>query len=166
MFASCDQREKELEKQLAELQEISAQKDDDINSFVESMTEIQLSLDSIKELEGIITARAIANAENPASAEDAIVDDMLLIYENMKQTRDQIETLEKKIEQSSIGSDKLKRLVAKLKKDIVEKDNEISMLKEGLAEANIYIDKLMSSVDRLALENERRINAELNCLLT
>lgn len=157
IFSSCNQREKELEKQLAELQEISSQKDEDIDAFVQSMTEIQLNLDSIKELEGIITARAIENAENPASAEDAIVDDMLLIYESMKKTRNQIETLEKKLEQSSIGSDKLKRLVAKLKQDIIEKDEEISMLKEGLAEANIYIDKLMSSVDRLALENERRI---------
>lgn len=157
LFTSCNKREKELEQQLTELQELSSKKDEDIDAFIESMTEIQLNLDSIKELEGIITARAIENSENPTSAEDAIVDDMFLIYESMKRTRDQIETLEKKLEQSAIGSDKLKRLVAKLKKDIVEKDEEISMLKEGLAEANIYIDKLMSSVDRLALENERRI---------
>lgn len=157
LFTSCNKREKELEQQLTELQELSSKKDEDIDAFIESMTEIQLNLDSIKELEGIITARAIENSENPTSAEDAIVYDMFLIYESMKRTRDQIETLEKKLEQSAIGSDKLKRLVAKLKKDIVEKDEEISMLKEGLAEANIYIDKLMSSVDRLALENERRI---------
>lgn len=157
LFTACNKREKELEQQLSELQELSSKKDEDIDAFIESMTEIQLNLDSIKELEGIITARAIQNSENPSSAEDAIVDDMFLIYESMKRTRDQIETLEKKLEQSTIGSDKLKRLVAKLKKDIVEKDEEISMLKEGLAEANIYIDKLMSSVDRLALENERRI---------
>ena len=157
LFTSCNKREKELEQQLTELQELSSKKDEDIDAFIESMTDIQLNLDSIKELEGIITARAIENSENPTSAEDAIVDDMFLIYESMKRTRDQIETLEKKLEQSTIGSDKLKRLVAKLKKDIVEKDEEISMLKEGLAEANIYIDKLMSSVDRLALENERRI---------
>lgn len=157
LFASCNQREKELEKQVAELQEAGVQKDQDIDEFIASLTEIQVNLDSIKQLEGIITTRAIENAENPSSAEDAIVDDMLLIYENMKKTRDQIETLEKKLEQSSIGSDKLKRLIANMKKDIKKKDEEISALKDGLAEANIYIDKLMSSVDRLALENERRI---------
>ncbi|MCB0753998.1 MAG: hypothetical protein KDB98_00280 [Flavobacteriales bacterium] len=157
LFASCNQREKELEQQVAELQELGSKKDQDIDAFIESMTEIQLSLDSIKELEGIVTARAIENNENAASAEEAIIDDMVLIYENMKRTRNQIETLEKQLEQSSIGSDKLKAMVAKLKQDIKEKDEEIAMLKEGLAEANIYIDKLMSSVDRLALENERRI---------
>ncbi len=90
-------------------------------------------------------------------AEEAIVEDMMLIYENMKRTRDQIEGLEKELNSSSIASEKMKSLITKLKKDIVEKDREITMLKEGLVEANIYIDKLMSSVDRLALENERRV---------
>lgn len=157
LFASCDQREKELEQQVAELQQQNDAKDQDIDTFIESMTEIQTNLDSIKKLEGIITARAIQNSETGGSAEDAIVDDMFLIYENMKKTREQLETLEKKLDQSSISSDKMKRLIAKMKQDIKEKDEEIAMLKDGLAEANIYIDKLMSSVDRLALENERRV---------
>lgn len=157
LFASCNQREKELEQQVADLQQENQAKDQDIDAFIESMTDIQTNLDSIKKLEGIITARAIQNPETAGSAEDAIVDDMLLIYENMKKTREQIETLEKKVEQSSISSDKMKRLIAKMKQDIKEKDEEIALLKNGLAEANIYIDKLMSSVDRLALENERRI---------
>lgn len=157
LFSACDQREKELEQQVLELEQQNARKDQDIDAFITSMTEIQSGLDSIKELEGIVTARAIENPELPQKAEDEILDDMMLIYNNMKRTRDQIETLEKKMEQSSIASEKLRNLVAKLKKDIKEKDEEITNLKEGLAEANIYIDKLMSSVDRLALENERRI---------
>lgn len=156
-FAGCDQREKELEQKLTELEQLAAQKDQDIDSFIASLTDIQSNLDSIKDLEGIITARAISNGENKETAEDAIVNDMMLIYENMKRTRDQIETLEKQLEQSSIASDKLKALITKLKKDIEAKDAEIAMLKEGLAQSNIYIDQLMSSVDRLAVENERRV---------
>ena len=157
LFTSCNQREKELEQKLLELEQSAAQKDEDIDAFITSFTNIQTNLDSIKDLEGIITARAIANPELGGSVEDAIVEDMILIYDNMKQTRSQIETLEKKLSQSSIASDKLQALLTKLKKDILEKDKEITMLKEGLVEANIYIDKLMSSVDRLALENERRV---------
>lgn len=155
-LASCDQREKELELKLTEMQQLAAQKDQDIDSFIASLNNIQTNLDSIKELEGIVTARAISG-ETSTNAEDAIVDDMMLIYDNMKRTRSQIETLEKKLEQSSISSDNLKQMLTNLKNDLKKKDEEIAMLKEGLAEANIYIDKLMSSVDRLALENERRI---------
>lgn len=156
LFASCDQREKELEQKVAELQQQSEQKDQDIDAFITSLSNIQSNLDSIKELEGIVTARAIS-VETNESAEDAIVNDMMLIYERMKRTNDQLETLEKKVQQSSIASDKLKTLIAQLKEDIKKKDEEIAMLKEGLTEANIYIDKLMSSVDRLAMENERRV---------
>ncbi|MCB9185796.1 MAG: hypothetical protein H6601_03535 [Flavobacteriales bacterium] len=157
IFASCNQREKELEQKVAELEQLDSLKNEDITAFIDGMTLIQTTLDSIKRLEGIITARVIDNPENGLSAEEAIVDDMVMIYESLKSTREQIQRLEKKLEQSSISSEKMKTLIAKLKEDIKKKDEEITMLKEGLAEANIYIDQLMSSVDRLALENERRV---------
>ena len=157
LLSSCDQREKELEQKLLEMEQTASEKDKDINAFIDSFTAIQTNLDSIKELEGIVTARAINNPEKNSKIEGAIVEDMMLIYENMKQTRNQIETLEEELNSSSIASEKLKNLISRLKKDITERDNEITMLKEGLVEANIYIDKLMSSVDRLALENERRV---------
>ena len=156
LLSACDQREKELEQKVLELEQLSTQKDQDIDLFISSLNNIQSNLDSIKDLEGIVTARAISG-EQTTNAEDAIVDDMMLIYSNMKQTREQIETLEKKMNQSSIASDQLKALLVSLKKDIQQKDKEIAMLKEGLAESSIYIDQLMVSVDRLALENERRI---------
>ena len=157
LLSACDQREKELEQKVAELEQLSDQKDKDIDSFISSLSNIQAHVDSIKELEGIVTTRAINANENNVNAEDAIVEDMVLIYDNMKQTRNQIETLEKKLEQSSIASDKLRKLLSDLKKDILAKDKEIALLKQGLEESNIYIDQLMSSVDRLAMENERRI---------
>lgn len=156
ILASCGGREKELEQKVAELEQLSAQKDQDIDAFITSLSNIQSNLDSIKDLEGIVTARALSMEESE-SAEDAIVNDMMMIYDRMKRTSDQLSTLEKKVQQSSIASDKLKTLIAQLKADIQKKDEEITALKEGLTEANIYIDKLMSSVDRLAMENERRI---------
>jgi len=157
ILTSCGQREKELEQQLAELQELSSKKDRDIDAFITSMTNIQMNLDSVKELEGIITARAISDSENGSKAEDEIVEDMMLIYNSMERTRDQLEAMEEQLEESSIATEKLKRFVTRLKKDLAQKEKEITGLKQGLTEANIYIDKLMSSVDRLALENERRV---------
>lgn len=157
LLASCNQREKELEQQLAQLQDLSAQKDVDIDAFITSMGNIQSNLDSIKSLENIVTTKAISGAESGSSAEEDIIGDMTLIYENLKNTRDQLADLESKLKESSISSEKLRKFVNKLKADVEAKDAEIRQLKEGLAEANIYIDQLMSSVDRLALENERRV---------
>jgi hypothetical protein len=77
------------------MEQSSSQKNEDIDAFITSLTNIQINLDSIKELEGIITARAINNPELNSDAEDAIVEDMMLKYENMKRTRDQIESLER-----------------------------------------------------------------------
>lgn len=155
-FTACDQREKELEEEVKLLKEQSTDKDQEIDAFITSMGNIQSNLDSIKQLEGVISKRAMREAEDPA-AEEAIIEDMQLIYERLQATRSDLEALEKDLENSSIASEKMRGLVAKLRADITEKDSEIVRLKEELAQANIYIDKLMTSVDQLALENERRI---------
>ena len=60
LLSACDQREKELEQKVLELEQLSTQKDQDIDLFISSLNNIQSNLDSIKDLEGIVTARAIS----------------------------------------------------------------------------------------------------------
>ena len=69
LLSACDQREKELEQKVLELEQMSTQKDQDIDLFISSLNNIQSNLDSIKDLEGIVTARAISG-EQTTNAED------------------------------------------------------------------------------------------------
>jgi hypothetical protein len=156
LLIGCDSSEKErLEAEVQRLQNESSQKDADIDGFISSLTNIQENLDSIKTLEGIVTAKTLGEG-GYKSAEEDILDDMRTIYDRMRKNREQIGALEKQLKSSSIGSEKLQQLITKLKADIAEKDTEIAVLRDKLAKADIYIDELMTGIDQLALEGERK----------
>lgn len=156
MLASCGQAERErLEAEVQRLQGETSQKDADIDGFISSLTNIQDNLDSIKTLEGIVTAKTLGEG-GYKSAEEDILDDMRSIYDKMRKNKEQISALEKQLKNSSIGSEKLQQLITKLKADLAEKDTEIAVLRDKLAKADIYIDELMAGIDQLALEGERK----------
>jgi hypothetical protein len=156
LLIGCDSSEKErLEAEVQRLQNESSQKDADIDGFISSLTNIQENLDSIKTLEGIVTAKTLGEG-GYKSAEEDILDDMRTIYDRMRKNREQIGALEKQLKSSSIGSEKLQQLITKLKADIAEKDTEIAVLRDKLAKADIYIDELMTGIDQLAMEGERK----------
>lgn len=152
----CGEPDKELQNEVERLQQLSEQKDADIDGFITSLTNIQYNLDSIKDLEGIVTAKAGSVEGGNTTAEEAILEDMRSIYDKMRRNKEQINELERKLKDSSIGSDKLSKLIAKLKQDLADKDGEISVLRDKLAQADIYIDALVADIDQLALEGEQK----------
>lgn len=157
MLVACDGREKELEAQNAELSKIGEQKDAEISSFLSALNAIQENLDSIKQKENIITAMAVEDVENPNAREEMIVEDILLIYDKMKENKRMLEKLNNDLENSSIYNAELARTIKALKSRIEAKDAEISSLKEELAKADIVIDNMMADLDKLAQENTRKL---------
>lgn len=157
LIIGCSNSEQErLQAEIDRLQQESVQKDADIDGFIASLTNIQDNLDSIKTLEGIVTTKATGDGHKNTSAEEDILGDMRSIYEKMRKNREQITELEKRLKASSISSDKLNKLIAKLKADLADKDTEIAVLRDKLAKADIYIDALMADIDQLAVEGERK----------
>jgi hypothetical protein len=158
MLIGCgpNAEQERLQAEIDRLQQESSTKDADIDGFIGSLTNIQDNLDSIKALEGIVTAKTTGEAGKNATAEEDILGDMRIIYEKMRKNREQISELEKQFKKSSISSDKLNKLIAKLKSDLADKDAEIEVLRDKLAKADIYIDALMADIDNLAVEGERK----------
>ncbi len=158
MLIGCgpNAEQERLQAEIDRLKQESSTKDADIDGFIGSLTNIQDNLDSIKALEGIVTAKATGEVGKNATAEEDILGDMRAIYDKMRKNREQISELEKQLKQSSISSDKLNKLIAKLKSDLADKDAEIAVLRDKLAKADIYIDALMADIDNLAVEGERK----------
>ncbi len=158
MLIGCglNAEQERLQAEIDRLKQESSTKDADIDGFIGSLTNIQDNLDSIKALEGIVTAKATGDAGKNATAEEDILGDMRAIYDKMRKNREQISELEKQLKQSSISSEKLNKLIAKLKSDLADKDAEIEVLRDKLAKADIYIDALMADIDNLAVEGERK----------
>ena len=157
LLVACDGKEKELEAQNAELAAIGKQKDAEISNFLSAMNAIQDNLDSIKQKENIITAIAIEDVENPAVREELIVEDILLIYDKMQENKRMLDKLNKDLENSSIYNAELARTIKGLKARIEAKDKELASLKEELAKADIVIDNMMADLDKLAMENTKKL---------
>lgn len=157
VLVACNGREKELEAQNAELMAVNGAKDLEISKFLGALNSIQDNLDSIKATEDIITAMAVEDVENPIKREERIVEDILLIYDKMQENKRMLEKLDKQLEGSSINNSELARTVNLLKKRIKQKDEEIAVLKDELAKADIVIDNLMEDLDQMAVENSRKL---------
>jgi seryl-tRNA synthetase len=118
------------------------------------MLKIQNNLDSIKELEKIVTLNRPSGNEGAQSMDEKIMDDIKLLYLKMEQNKLIIAKMEKDLKNSSIYNAQLVKMVERLKKDLSAKEEEIVKLKDELAKSKIYIDELIADVDKLALEKE------------
>lgn len=130
------------------------QKDKDIEDFIRSMLKIQNNLDSIKELEKIVTLNRPNGPEGTKGMDEKVLDDIKLLYMKMEQNKLIIAKMEKDLKNSSIYNAQLVKMIDRLKKDLAEKQEEIFKLKDDLAKSKIYIDELITDVDKLALEKE------------
>ncbi len=158
LLASCGGKSAaEAERMQAErdsLMQIVAERDNELNDFMDLFNEVQNGLKSISEAEGRVTV-ADANPES-ASAQESIRENMAFIKEAMEQNRTKLEQLQEKLRNSSLKGDKLKKMVDELSARLEAQTLQIQELEVKLAEQNIQIDSLTSNVNTLAANNEKQ----------
>ena len=133
------------------LRNIIDQKDNEINDLMGSFNEIQRGFDLINEAEGRVNMLK-ENAENNSSR-DNIRENMEFIQETMEENRRKIEELENKLNSSTINSSKLKETISNLTLQLNEKSAELETLRAQLAEKDLMIAELGSTVNTLKDEN-------------
>lgn len=153
-FGCGGEKEETVSRDHQDLIYAAEQKDKDIEDFIRSMLKIQNNLDSIKELERIVTLNRPSGPEGSKGMDEKILDDIKLLYMKMEQNKLIIAKMEKDLKNSSIYNEQLAKMIDRLKKDLAEKQEEIFKLKDELAKSKIYIDELITDVDKLALEKE------------
>lgn len=141
MFAACDgfgTKRKNLQEQNDSLQTALSQKDAELEEFMTAFNTIQDGFRLINEAEG----RVKVAGERPASAIDEVKEDMVFIAQTMKQNREKIAELEKKLKGSSTASAQMKKTMDNLTAQLVEKSQELAALQADLAAKNIRITEL------------------------
>jgi myosin heavy subunit len=133
------------------LRNIIDQKDNEINDLMGTFNEIQQGFDLINEAEGRVNMLK-ENAENNSSREN-IRENMEFIQETMEENRRKIEELENKLNASTINSSKLKETISNLTRQLNEKSAELDSLRTQLAEKDVMIAELGSTVNTLKDEN-------------
>jgi chromosome segregation ATPase len=125
------------------------QKDEAINDFVASINDIQNTLDTIKMKQNIINLSTGRPSELKLSAKEQIKSDIETIYALMLKNKAEINSLSKRLRNSTMKVDELQKLLSRLQKDVYAKNTEIETLRDKLAKMNIIIETDNMKLDTL-----------------
>lgn len=160
MFFACNTQQKEIDGLTAKSDSLAAvniQQGESIMGFVASFNEIQETLDSIKQMEKIITLNAgKPGTEVEQDTKDRINQDIYAIHAMLRRNREMVGNLKARLKKSDGKVDELEKMINFMNRQIEEKDGEIVQLKDQLAQMNIQVVELSGKVDNLASESKAK----------
>lgn len=157
MLAACDGGmnggASSSDRELDSLRSVIDRKDEELNDLMGTFNEIQQGFDLINEAEGRVNMMR-SNAENNSFAQN-IRENMTFIQETLLENKRKIQELQNKLKASTISSSKLKEAISKLTTQLNEKNAELETLRAQLAEKNLVIGELDSTLNMLKDENAK-----------
>ena len=165
-LASCNEAAKKAENQARaerdSLNQVIAQKDDEINDMMTTLIDIEEGFREITEAQSRVT---LAKNGEGTNTKQRITENFQFIQSMMQQNKDLIAKLQQQVRESSIKSDKLKKIVASLTETMEKKDQQIVEMKEQLELKNIHIGELKYALnsmreDARALQDENEAQSK------
>ncbi len=132
---------KELELRNQQLSEENVQKDSLLNGFLSAFEQFQNNLDLIKEREDVIEVSS-NDPEMIRKGTDQINEDLRTIGDLLDENRTIIDDLNSQLEKTNNQNSRLRSSVARLTKQLEEKDAEITLLTEQLSAKDFQIESL------------------------
>ena len=149
-MASCNEGAKKAETQAQaerdSLNQVIAQKDDEINDMMTTLIDIEEGFREITEAQNRVT---LAKSGEGTNTKQRIAENFQFIQSMMQQNKDLINKLKQQVRESSIKGDKLKKVIASLTEQMETKDKQITDLVEQLELKNIHIGELKYAINTL-----------------
>ncbi len=149
-LASCNEGAKKAEAQARaerdSLNQVIAQKDDEINDMMTTLIDIEEGFREITEAQNRVT---LARSGEGTNTKQRIAENFQFIQSMMQQNKDLINKLKQQVRESSIKGDKLKKVIANLTEQMETKDKQITDLVEQLELKNIHIGELKYAINTL-----------------
>ena len=148
--ASCKQERANAdltaERQRDSLNQLIAQRDNEINDMMATFNEIEEGFKEINEAEQRVS---IAKQGEGASREQRIRENVQFIQSAMAQNRELINKLKRQLRESAFQGDQFKRTIENLTKQLEEKDQQLTQLRAELSAKDIHIAELDEKITGL-----------------
>ena len=125
-----------IKQELKEKDSLITDKESAMNEFITSFNEIQENLNQIKSKEKLISTSS-KGVEFNKSNKDQINSDIQLIYDLLGKNKQKVASLTKKLKSSNLKVDALELAVTNLTNQLIEKESEITDLKDKLEGLNV-----------------------------
>ena len=146
--ASCNQDAVKKAEQAAlqqrdSLEQIIAQKDNEINDMMTTLSDIEEGFREITEAQSRVT---LAKQGEGTNTMVRIKENMQFIQAAMKQNKELINKLKQQVRESSVKGTELKKIIDNLTQQMETKDKQIQTLREELDKKDIHIAELDEKV--------------------
>ena len=128
------------------LNQIIAQKDNEINDMISTFTDIEEGFREITDAQNRVTIAQQGEGTNSAKR---IKENMQFIQQTMRRNKELINKLKQQLREGSFKSDQLKKLVETMQKQLEEKEAQMQALREELDKKDIHIAELDETVANL-----------------
>ncbi len=150
-LASCNQdalKKAQLDAQMQRdsLNQIIAQKDNEINDMMTTLSDIEEGFREITEAQNRVT---IAKSGEGTNTSKRIQENFQFIQSMMRQNKELINKLKQQVRESTVKGDQLKKIIDNLTTQMEEKDRQLQALREELDRKDIHIAELDEKVANL-----------------
>ena len=147
-MASCNQdKVKQAEKaalmQRDSLEQIIAQKDNEINDMMTTLSDIEEGFREITEAQSRVT---LAQQGEGTNTKQRIKENIQFIQSVMKQNKELINKLKQQVREGSIKGDQMKKIIDNLTQQMEVKDQQLQTLRAELEQKDIHIAELDEKV--------------------
>ena len=153
MLASCNDGVKKAEEaaqqQRDSLNQIIAQKDNEINDMMTTLSDIEEGFREITEAQNRVT---IAKQGEGTNTTQRIKENFQFIQSMMQQNTELINKLKQQVRESTVKGGQLKKIIDNLTQQMEVKDKQLQALREELDKKDIHIAELDEKVADLSTD--------------
>lgn len=166
IFTGCgDSEEMErLQRENDSLKNTSNESNQKVDEYMLAFNEIQANLNEIKQKEKIIDLNAVNSTEITPAAKEQINNDIKSIYELMQENQQALANLKQKIKNSGVKNQELEKTIALYEQQMIQKDEEISALKQKLESLNFNMEELNKEIAQMknAIDTMKQVQNNQN----
>ena len=165
-FSACHNYKKDAQNLMMvkdSLEQVTAFRDSSIASFLSDFSEIQANLDSIKQIEKIVSVKSGSNRELNASQKQLIIEDIATLHQLLQKNKELTASLQKKLKNANFKIADLEQTIAGLEllvKNMEAQANEqdivIADLTNEVKKLNVDITQLNQRIQVVEMESQQK----------
>lgn len=166
LFSACHNYKKDAQNLMMakdSLEQVNAFRDSSIASFLNDFSEIQANLDSIKQLEKIVSVKSESKRELNANQKQLIIEDIAMLHELLQKNKALTASLQKKLKNSNLKIASLEKtisglelMVKNLQAQASEQDVVIADLTNEVKKLNVDINQLNEKIQVVQTESQQK----------
>jgi uncharacterized protein (DUF3084 family) len=160
LISSCGPDYKaEVERMMRERDSLMAQydaKDSVINGYMQDISEIQTSIETLTQQEEMLKGEGANNPEVSQDAKTRIMGDIEAIRQLIDQNKKKLAELQGRVRRSNVKVAELEKMIESLNTQLAMRDSSINALNENVLALNTTITNMQGTIDTMRNDNANK----------